>query len=121
MLNKSPGRTRWTSLVEGSVLLVSACKVAVPSVEGSGVTERVGSVAAVEMPSTTPAAKMRPGHYFDFIEQNDSILHHNCTTYDYSRRRTRSTQFIVRVGKLGPGWSRIYREGWGGGVRLVRN
>ena len=32
-LNKNCSRTRWASLVEGSVLLVSACKVAVPNVE----------------------------------------------------------------------------------------
>ena len=38
-LNKNRSRTRWASLVEGSVLLVSACKVAVPNVEGSGLTD----------------------------------------------------------------------------------
>ena len=38
-LNKHRSRTRWASLVEGPVLLVSTCKVAVPNVEGSGLTE----------------------------------------------------------------------------------
>ena len=38
-LNKNRSRTRWASLVEGSVVLVSACMVAVPNVEGSGLTE----------------------------------------------------------------------------------
>ena len=38
-LNKNYIRPRWASPVEGSVLLVSACKVAVPNVEGSGLTE----------------------------------------------------------------------------------
>ena len=38
-LNKNRSRIRWASLVEGSVLLVSACKVAVPNVDGSGLTE----------------------------------------------------------------------------------
>ena len=36
---KKRSRIRWASLVEGSVVLVSACKVAVPNVEGSGLTE----------------------------------------------------------------------------------
>ena len=65
------------------------------------------------MPSTTPAAKMRSGHYSDFIEQNDNVLRPNCTNHGHSRRRTRSTLFIVRVGGLGAGWPGIYREGWG--------
>ena len=38
-LKKNRSRTRWASLAKGSVLLVSACKVAVPNVEGSGLTE----------------------------------------------------------------------------------
>ena len=38
-LNKNRSRIRWASLVEGSVFQVSACKVAVPNVEGSGLTE----------------------------------------------------------------------------------
>ena len=67
------------------------------------------------MPSTTPAAKMRSGHYFDFMEQNDKFVHRNCTIHGYSRRSTRSTMFIVRVKSLGPGWCGICREGcWGG-------
>ena len=66
------------------------------------------------MPSTTLAAKMRSGHYFDFIGQNDKVLHWDCTTHGYSRR-TRSTLFIVRVEGLGSGWCGIYREGWGWG------
>ena len=67
------------------------------------------------MPLTTPAAKMRSGHYFDFIEQNDKVLHRNCTTHGYSRRKTRSSLFMARVKGLGPGWCGIFREGWGGG------
>ena len=96
--------------------------MAVSNVEKSGSTEWVGleSVVAVKMPSTFPAAKMRPGHYFDFTEQNDNVLHRNFTTHDFSRRRTRSTLFIVRVGGLvpvGPGFTgRV-----GGGSMLVRN
>ena len=35
-LKTSRSRTRWASLVEGSVLLASACKMAVTNVEGSG-------------------------------------------------------------------------------------
>ena len=73
------------------------------------------------MPSTTPATKKRSGHYFDFIEQNVKVLHHNCTTHGYSRRRTRRTLFSVRVERLGPGWCGIYREGWGVESILVRN
>ena len=69
----------------------------------------------MEMPSTSPAAKMLSGHYFDFLEQNGKVLHRNCTTHGYSRRRTRSTMFIVRVKELGPAWCGICREGWGGG------
>ena len=65
------------------------------------------------MQSTTPAAKMRSGHYFDFIEQNDKVLHRSCTTHGYSRRGTQNTLFIVRVEGFGPGWCGIYREGWG--------
>ena len=63
------------------------------------------------MTSTTPSAKMRSGHYFNSVEQNDKSLYRNCTTHGYSRRRTRSTLFIVRVWGLGSGWFGIYREG----------
>ena len=38
-LNKNRSRINWASLVEGSILLVSACKVAAPNVEGSGLTD----------------------------------------------------------------------------------
>ena len=41
-IKKDRSRVRWASLVEGSVLLVSACKVAVLNVEGSGLTEWLG-------------------------------------------------------------------------------
>ena len=67
-----------------------------------------GSVVAVDIPSTTPAAKRRSGNHFDFILHNDNVLHRNCTTHGYSRRRTRSILLTVRVGG---GWSGIYREG----------
>ena len=67
------------------------------------------------MPLMTPAAKMRSGHYFDFMEQNDKVLYRSCITHGYSRRRTRSTLFIVRVEGLGPSWCGIYRDGWGWG------
>ena len=73
------------------------------------------------MPSTTPTAKMRSMHYFGFIKLIDKVLHRNCTTHGYSRRRMRSTLFIVRVEGLAPGWGSICREGWGGGSILVRN
>ena len=73
------------------------------------------------MPSTTPATKMRSGHYFDFIELNDKVLHRNCTTHSYSRIRTRSALFIVRVEGSGLGWCGICREGWGGSSMLVQN
>ena len=75
----------------------------------------------VEMPSTTPAAKMRSRHYFDVVEQNGNVPHRNCTTHPYSRRRTRSTLFIVSVGGSGPGWFGIHRESWMGGSMFVRN
>ena len=41
-LNERRSRIRYASLVERSVFLVSACKVAVTNVQGSGVTEWVG-------------------------------------------------------------------------------
>ena len=72
------------------------------------------------MPSTTPAAQMRSGHYFDFLEQNDKVLHRNCTTHGYSRKITRSALFIVRVE-----WSVLVGAGFaakvGGGSMLVRS
>ena len=37
-LNEDRSRIRWAPLVDGFVLLVSACKVALPNVEGSGLT-----------------------------------------------------------------------------------
>ena len=73
------------------------------------------------MKSTTAAAKIRSRYYFDFLEQNDKALHRNCTAHGHSRRRTRSTLFIVRVEGLDTGWCGIYREGWGGGSMLVRS
>ena len=108
-------RIGWASLVEGSVPLVSACN-------GGGTKRRgtwfdlngSGSVAAVGMPSTTPAGTMRSGRHFYFIEQNEKVLHRSCATHG-------STPFIVRVKGLGSGWCGVYREGLGGGSMLVRN
>ena len=41
-LNENCSRIRWASLVERAVLLISACKAAVPNVEGSCLSEWVG-------------------------------------------------------------------------------
>ena len=85
-LNKIESRTRWASLVEGAVLLVSTYKVVVPNVEESGLTERVGfSGGTVGNAINDPRRKDTSGHYLDFIEQNDKVLHRNCTTHRYSR------------------------------------
>ena len=65
------------------------------------------------MQSTTPTAKMRSGQYFDFIDQNDKVIHRKFTTHCYSMRRTQSTLFTVRLDGLGPRWCGICREGWG--------
>ena len=63
VINKNRSRTWGAPLVYGVVLLVSACKVAVPNVEGSGGLNRSGSVPVVEMLSTTPTEKMGSGFF----------------------------------------------------------
>ena len=69
-----------------------------------------GSVSVVGIPSTTPAAIVHSGHYFDFMEQNDKGLQCNCTTHGYSRRRTKSTLGILTVKGLAPGWYAGFTE-----------
>ena len=97
-LNKNRSRIRWASLVEGSVLLVSACKVAVPNVEGSGLTDMGrGQWRWWKCRQRPWPQKCAPGIISILLEHNDKVLHRNCTTHGYSRRRTLSTLFIVRV------------------------
>ena len=69
------------ALYKGSVLLISSCKVAVPNNEGSGMTEGVGGMPSVGVPS-----RLWPynAHLVDLLEHNIDLLHHKCTTDGYS-------------------------------------
>ena len=104
------------SLVEGSVVLVSAYKVAAPNVEGSGLTEMGrGQWRWWKCRQRPRPQKCSPGIISILLEQNNKVLHRNCTTHGDSRRRTQSTLFIVRVEGLGPGWCAGLTAWVGGG------